>query len=89
VASRLEEKPASDEARLQSLPFIRGVWLHPDGKRMVYTRNELNHDIWMLEGLPRPETDWRRIFTGHSHRHILFCAPVAANHAWHTRRAAS
>ena len=36
--------------------------LHPDGKRMCYTRNENKYDIFVLDGLPRPATGWLRLF---------------------------
>jgi hypothetical protein len=35
---------------------------HPDGKRLALSRNETRFDIWMLEGLPHPETGWMRLF---------------------------
>jgi hypothetical protein len=36
--------------------------LTPDGKRLAITRNENRYDVWMLDGLPRPETGWMRLF---------------------------
>lgn len=41
---------------------IRSASLHPDGKRLAYTRSESNFDIWLLEGLPRPATGWMKLF---------------------------
>jgi Tol biopolymer transport system component len=40
---------------------IRSAWLHPDGKRLLYSRSELNYDIWLLTGFPRPETGFMRL----------------------------
>jgi Tol biopolymer transport system component len=48
-----------EESREASL---RNAWLHPDGKRMMYSRVEPNSDIWLLDGLPRPETGFMRLF---------------------------
>jgi hypothetical protein len=44
-----------------SLGFTGGS-LHPDGKRLVVTRMDGSTDIWMLDGLPRPESGWMRLF---------------------------
>jgi Tol biopolymer transport system component/predicted Ser/Thr protein kinase len=44
-----------------SLGFTGGS-LHPDGKRLVVTRMDGSSDIWMLDGLPRPESGWMRLF---------------------------
>jgi hypothetical protein len=41
---------------------IRTVSLHPDGKRLAYSRNEFNYDIWLLDGIPRPATGWMKLF---------------------------
>jgi len=42
--------------------IVRTASLNPDGKRLAYTRTENNFDIWLLEGLPRPEMGWMRLF---------------------------
>ena len=36
--------------------------LHPDGKRMCYSRSENRYDVFVLDGLPRPATGWLRLF---------------------------
>jgi hypothetical protein len=54
---------------LRSLPIqdssfagFMGGSLHPDGKRLALTALGGASDIWMLEGLPRPETGFMRLF---------------------------
>jgi Tol biopolymer transport system component len=51
-------------AAIEETPDARifSASLHPDGKRLAYSRNELKYDIWMLEGMPRPATGWLRLF---------------------------
>jgi Tol biopolymer transport system component len=49
----IEESPAA---------AVIDLSLHPDGKRMCYTRNENKYDIFVLDGLPRPATGWLRLF---------------------------
>jgi hypothetical protein len=38
------------------------VSVHPDGKRLSFTRGESQREIWMIEKLPRPSTGWDRLF---------------------------
>jgi len=59
VTGRVRRTAAIDETGDGS---FAGASLHRDGKRLALTRNENKYDIWMLEGLPRPETGWMRIF---------------------------
>jgi hypothetical protein len=54
---------------LRSLPIqdssilgFMGGSLHPDGKRLALTGIGGASDIWILEGIPRPETGWMRLF---------------------------
>jgi Tol biopolymer transport system component/predicted Ser/Thr protein kinase len=54
---------------LRNLPILdasffgfMGGSLHPDGTRLAVTGFEATSDIWMLEGIPRPESGWMRIF---------------------------
>jgi hypothetical protein len=38
------------------------VTVHPDGKRLAYSRSENTSDILLLDGLPRPATGWQKLF---------------------------
>ena len=42
---------------------IRSLRVHPDGKRLSYSISDADNDIWILEGLPRPATGWRKLFS--------------------------
>jgi Tol biopolymer transport system component len=41
---------------------IRAASVHPDGKRLAYTKAQNNNDILLLTGLPRPAAGWQKLF---------------------------
>ena len=42
--------------------IIRGISLHPDGKRFLLTTGNLRYNISIAEGFAQPETGWRSWF---------------------------
>jgi hypothetical protein len=38
------------------------VGVHPDGKRIAYSKAETNFDILMLDALPHQATGWQKLF---------------------------
>jgi hypothetical protein len=49
----------------RAIPVYNGcrrMSLHPDGKRFLLDVSEQKYDIWILEGLPQPETGIARLW---------------------------
>lgn len=62
IARGLAAGAQSREILVESPALIRAVAVHPDGKRMAVSVENLQYDLWRIEGFPLPETGWRRLF---------------------------
>jgi len=62
IARELAAGTQSREIPIETAAFIRGVAIHPEGKRMAVYLENLQYDLWRIEGFPLPETGWRRLF---------------------------
>jgi hypothetical protein len=74
--ARTGAERAEIKVELDPADQIRGIDLHPGGKRFLLTTGSLRHNISILDGSAQPETGWR---SGFRHWQIPQAPPPEAS----------